>query len=72
MEMDFPAIANCFAYTLLQRLLSHTEEAQENLLKLGKIMLYIKKKIKKKHKIFAIYRHVKEKFSQHYMLSCEK
>ncbi|XP_039477547.1 ryanodine receptor 2 [Oreochromis aureus] len=33
-EMDFPAIANCFAYTLLQRLLSHTEEAQENLLKL--------------------------------------
>lgn len=53
MEMDFPAIANCFAYTLLQRLLSHTEEAQENLLKLGKIMLYIKKKIKKNIKDFC-------------------
>lgn len=51
--MDFPAIANCFAYTLLQRLLSHTEEAQENLLKLGKIMLYIKKKIKKNIKDFC-------------------
>ncbi|KAM9726666.1 ryanodine receptor 2-like [Menidia menidia] len=33
-EMDFPAIANCFGYTLLQRLLSHSEEAQENMLKL--------------------------------------
>uniref|UniRef100_A0A3P8S6G8 Ryanodine receptor 2 n=1 Tax=Amphiprion percula TaxID=161767 RepID=A0A3P8S6G8_AMPPE len=28
-EMDFPAMANCFGYALLQRLLSHTEEAQE-------------------------------------------
>ncbi|KAM4591284.1 ryanodine receptor 2 isoform 1-T1 [Odontesthes bonariensis] len=33
-EMDFPATANCFGHTLLQRLLSHTEEAQENMLKL--------------------------------------
>ncbi|XP_070696712.1 ryanodine receptor 2 [Pempheris klunzingeri] len=33
-EMDFPAIANCFGYTLLQRLLSHTEEAQEDILEL--------------------------------------
>ncbi|XP_051233720.1 ryanodine receptor 2 [Dicentrarchus labrax] len=33
-EMDFPAIANCFGYTLLQRLLSHTEDAQEHMLEL--------------------------------------
>ncbi|KAK5854224.1 hypothetical protein PBY51_015313 [Eleginops maclovinus] len=33
-EMDFPAIANCYAYTLLQRLLAHTEEAQEHVLEL--------------------------------------
>uniref|UniRef100_A0A665VDB3 Ryanodine receptor 2b (cardiac) n=1 Tax=Echeneis naucrates TaxID=173247 RepID=A0A665VDB3_ECHNA len=34
-EMDFPATASCFSYTLLQRLLSHTEEAQEHMLELG-------------------------------------
>ncbi|KAM9364976.1 ryanodine receptor 2 [Pholidichthys leucotaenia] len=33
-EMDFPAMTNCFGYTLLQRLLLHSEEAQENMLKL--------------------------------------
>ncbi|XP_044070697.1 ryanodine receptor 2 isoform X3 [Siniperca chuatsi] len=33
-EMDFPAIANCFGYTLLQRMLSHTEDAQEHMLEL--------------------------------------
>ncbi|XP_041866038.1 ryanodine receptor 2 isoform X2 [Melanotaenia boesemani] len=33
-DMDFPATANSFGYTVLQRLLSHTEEAQENMLKL--------------------------------------
>ncbi|XP_068576132.1 ryanodine receptor 2 isoform X5 [Cebidichthys violaceus] len=33
-EMDFPAMANCFGYTLLQRLLSHTEDAQEQMLEL--------------------------------------
>ncbi|XP_028278418.1 ryanodine receptor 2 [Parambassis ranga] len=33
-EMDFPAMASGFGCTLLQRLLSHTEEAQENMLKL--------------------------------------
>ncbi|XP_051816036.1 ryanodine receptor 2 [Acanthochromis polyacanthus] len=33
-EMDFPAMTNCFGYALLQRMLSHTEEAQENVLKL--------------------------------------
>ncbi|XP_071766090.2 ryanodine receptor 2-like [Centroberyx gerrardi] len=35
-EMDFPAIANCFGYTLLQQLLSHTEEAQEHMLELAR------------------------------------
>ncbi|KAM9345211.1 ryanodine receptor 2-like [Symphorus nematophorus] len=33
-EMDFPAVANCFGYTLLQRLLSHTEDAQEHMVEL--------------------------------------
>ncbi|KAI9535566.1 Ryanodine receptor 2 [Dissostichus eleginoides] len=33
-EMDFPAIANCFGFTLLQQLLAHTEEAQEHVLEL--------------------------------------
>ncbi|XP_073337843.1 ryanodine receptor 2 [Pagrus major] len=33
-EMDFPAVANCFGYTFLQRLLSHTEDAQEHMLEL--------------------------------------
>ncbi|XP_047191096.1 ryanodine receptor 2-like isoform X3 [Scophthalmus maximus] len=33
-EMDFPAAANCFSFTLLQQLMSHTEEAQERLLEL--------------------------------------
>ncbi|XP_040906318.1 ryanodine receptor 2 [Toxotes jaculatrix] len=35
-EMDFPATANGFSYTLLQRLLSHTEEAQEHMLELAR------------------------------------
>ncbi|XP_071061794.1 ryanodine receptor 2 isoform X1 [Pseudochaenichthys georgianus] len=33
-EMDFPATANCFGFTLLQQLLAHTEEAQEHVLEL--------------------------------------
>ncbi|XP_061600533.1 ryanodine receptor 2 isoform X1 [Cololabis saira] len=33
-EMDFPATANCFGFAFLQRMLSHTEEVQENMLKL--------------------------------------
>ncbi|XP_045927387.1 ryanodine receptor 2 [Micropterus dolomieu] len=33
-EMDFPAIANCFSYTLLQVVLSHTEDTQEHMLEL--------------------------------------
>ncbi|XP_041802824.1 ryanodine receptor 2-like [Chelmon rostratus] len=33
-EMDFPAVDNCFGYTILQRLLSHTEDAQEHMLEL--------------------------------------
>ncbi|KAE8280778.1 Ryanodine receptor 2 [Larimichthys crocea] len=33
-ETDFPAIVNCFGYTLLQQLLSHTEDAQEHMLEL--------------------------------------
>ncbi|KAM9848015.1 LOW QUALITY PROTEIN: ryanodine receptor 2-like [Aulostomus maculatus] len=33
-ETDFPALANSFGYTLLQRLLSYTEEAQEHMLEL--------------------------------------
>ncbi|XP_078017038.1 ryanodine receptor 2 [Epinephelus lanceolatus] len=32
--MDFPAVANCFGYSLLQRLLCHTEDAQEHVLEL--------------------------------------
>ncbi|KAM7408499.1 hypothetical protein PAMA_002295 [Pampus argenteus] len=34
-EIDFSAITTCFGYTLLQRLLSYTEEAQEHMLELG-------------------------------------
>ncbi|XP_061645502.1 ryanodine receptor 2-like isoform X2 [Phyllopteryx taeniolatus] len=33
-DLDFPATANCFGQTLLQRLLSYTEEAQEHMLEL--------------------------------------
>ncbi|KAM3863107.1 ryanodine receptor 2-like [Diretmus argenteus] len=33
-EMDSPAIANCFGYALLQRLLCYTEEAQGHVLEL--------------------------------------
>ncbi|KAF7669099.1 hypothetical protein LDENG_00247690 [Lucifuga dentata] len=33
-ETDFPAISSCFGYTLLQQLLSYTEEAQEHMLEL--------------------------------------
>ncbi|XP_075894426.1 ryanodine receptor 2 [Nelusetta ayraudi] len=33
-ETDFHAVANCFGYTLLQQLLSHTENAQEYMLEL--------------------------------------
>nr|XP_043902413.1 ryanodine receptor 2-like [Solea senegalensis] len=33
-DMDFPATANCFSYTLLQKLLRHTEEIQEHMLEL--------------------------------------
>ncbi|XP_062422699.1 ryanodine receptor 2 [Pungitius pungitius] len=36
-EMDFPAAANCFGAALLQRLLSHTEDAQGHMLELGEI-----------------------------------
>nr|XP_061794423.1 ryanodine receptor 2-like [Nerophis lumbriciformis] len=34
-DLDFPATANCFGHTLLQRLLSYTEEAQEHMLELA-------------------------------------
>ena len=37
METDCPAIATRYGYTLLQRLLSYTEEAQEDILELGKL-----------------------------------
>ncbi|XP_065815894.1 ryanodine receptor 2 [Labrus bergylta] len=33
-ELEFQAVANCFSYTLLRRLLSYTEEAQEHMLEL--------------------------------------
>uniref|UniRef100_A0A3Q3G354 Ryanodine receptor 2b (cardiac) n=1 Tax=Labrus bergylta TaxID=56723 RepID=A0A3Q3G354_9LABR len=39
-ELEFQAVANCFSYTLLRRLLSYTEEAQEHMLELGKVMVY--------------------------------
>uniref|UniRef100_A0A3P9I4J1 Ryanodine receptor 2b (cardiac) n=1 Tax=Oryzias latipes TaxID=8090 RepID=A0A3P9I4J1_ORYLA len=39
-ETDFPATANCFALTLLQRLLTHTDEAQDTTLKLGNTPLF--------------------------------
>uniref|UniRef100_A0A3Q3MUI7 Ryanodine receptor 2b (cardiac) n=1 Tax=Mastacembelus armatus TaxID=205130 RepID=A0A3Q3MUI7_9TELE len=38
-EMDFPAKANCFASTLLQRMLFHIEDAQEHMLELGNIII---------------------------------
>lgn len=41
METDFHAVANCFGYTLLQQLLSHTENAQEYMLELGTVMVLI-------------------------------
>ncbi|TWW78271.1 Ryanodine receptor 2 [Takifugu flavidus] len=34
-EVDFPAVANCFGSTLLKQFLSHTENAQEHMLELG-------------------------------------
>uniref|UniRef100_A0A3Q3G0A9 Ryanodine receptor 2b (cardiac) n=1 Tax=Labrus bergylta TaxID=56723 RepID=A0A3Q3G0A9_9LABR len=40
-ELEFQAVANCFSYTLLRRLLSYTEEAQEHMLELGKVMVFI-------------------------------
>ncbi|XP_062257090.1 ryanodine receptor 2 [Platichthys flesus] len=33
-DMDFPAVANCLSYILLQQILSRTEEAQEHMLEL--------------------------------------
>ncbi|XP_056903963.1 ryanodine receptor 2-like isoform X5 [Takifugu flavidus] len=33
-EVDFPAVANCFGSTLLKQFLSHTENAQEHMLEL--------------------------------------
>ncbi|XP_074531886.1 ryanodine receptor 2 [Halichoeres trimaculatus] len=33
-ELDFPSVASCFGYTLLQHLMSHTEDAQEHMLEL--------------------------------------
>ncbi|XP_061692591.1 ryanodine receptor 2 [Syngnathoides biaculeatus] len=33
-DLDFPPTANCFGHTLLQRLLSYTEEAQEHIFEL--------------------------------------
>uniref|UniRef100_A0A673CUD6 Ryanodine receptor 2b (cardiac) n=1 Tax=Sphaeramia orbicularis TaxID=375764 RepID=A0A673CUD6_9TELE len=40
-EMDFPAIANCFGFTLLQQLLYHTDDAQEHMLELGNVLVLI-------------------------------
>uniref|UniRef100_A0A3Q3W2P9 Uncharacterized protein n=1 Tax=Mola mola TaxID=94237 RepID=A0A3Q3W2P9_MOLML len=40
-EMGFPAVANCFSYSLLQQLLSHTENSQEHMLELGTILLFM-------------------------------
>lgn len=40
-ETDFHAVANCFGYTLLQQLLSHTENAQEYMLELGTVLVHI-------------------------------
>lgn len=34
-DLEFPATAQCFGHTLLQRLLSYTEEAQEHMSELG-------------------------------------
>uniref|UniRef100_A0A3Q3G895 Ryanodine receptor 2b (cardiac) n=1 Tax=Labrus bergylta TaxID=56723 RepID=A0A3Q3G895_9LABR len=39
--LEFQAVANCFSYTLLRRLLSYTEEAQEHMLELGKRDVYL-------------------------------
>lgn len=41
MEMDFPPTANCFGHIFIQRMLYYTEEAQENMLKLGNTFLHI-------------------------------
>lgn len=49
METDFPAVDNCFGYTLLQRLLSHTEDAQEHMLELGNIIVFLNVKTKTNH-----------------------
>lgn len=38
-EMDFPAVANCFGSTLLMQFLSHTENAQEHMLEMGMIIV---------------------------------
>lgn len=48
-ETDFPAIVNCFGYTLLQQLLSHTEDAQEHMLELGNIIVLNHNGCKIKH-----------------------
>lgn len=45
-EMDFPATANCFGHIFLQRMLYYTEEAQENMLKLGSTSFYFNIKTK--------------------------
>lgn len=37
-ETDFSVVSNCFGYTLLQRLLSDTEEARERMMELGNIV----------------------------------
>uniref|UniRef100_A0A667ZYR6 Ryanodine receptor 2b (cardiac) n=1 Tax=Myripristis murdjan TaxID=586833 RepID=A0A667ZYR6_9TELE len=55
MEMDSPAISNCFGYTLLQQLLSHTEEAQEHMLELGNIVV-MDVKTNKSHVCYTIYK----------------
>uniref|UniRef100_A0A3Q3G5A2 Ryanodine receptor 2b (cardiac) n=1 Tax=Labrus bergylta TaxID=56723 RepID=A0A3Q3G5A2_9LABR len=40
-ELEFQAVANCFSYTLLRRLLSYTEEAQEHMLEDVYLNLFI-------------------------------
>lgn len=54
METDFHAVANCFGYTLLQQLLSHTEYAQEYMLELGTVMVLILDKQTSKMKLIVI------------------
>ncbi|CAB1444212.1 unnamed protein product, partial [Pleuronectes platessa] len=41
-DMDFPAVANCLSYILLQQILSRTEEAQEHMLELGNFIVIMK------------------------------